>query len=94
MATPDFGGHIAYLHGVEVIDGIEYIYCVTACGALVLSSSRNARAFGCLLAISFGITMWLFPLDVVPSAWCFFAALCSAPLVVPVMMRRSNRSAV
>lgn len=94
VAVPKFGGHIAYLHGVEMIEGIEYIYCVTACAALVLSSSRNARLFGCALAFSFGVTMLVFPLDVVPSVWCFFAALCSAPLVAPVMRRSSTRSAV
>jgi hypothetical protein len=84
MAGPEWGAHIAYMLGVDLLEGIEYLYFFTACAALLASSNSAAFRFGLALTVSFGVTMLGYELDALPSVWCFFAALCSLIIVQAV----------
>ena len=82
IAPPRFNGHLAYLYEVVLIDNIHYIYFVTACAALILSSNRIAFRLGCALSVSFAIAMVGYELVSLPSVWCFFAVICSLIVVI------------
>jgi hypothetical protein len=88
LAPPEWGGHIVYLERVRYIPHAELIYFVTACAALIASSNRTAAWFGAALAASFAATAAGYAAQVLPSVWCFFAALCS--LVIVLGLRRET----
>lgn len=81
MAGPEWGGHVAYLLGVDLPGGVKYLYFFTACAALLASSNRAAFRFGLALTIAFAVTLIGFELKALPSVWCFFAAACSLIIV-------------
>jgi hypothetical protein len=86
-ADAAFGGHVLYLFGVRFPVGIEFFYFLIASTALVFSSQPDARLFGWTLAVSFAVTVLFWSPEVLPSVWCFFAAVCSLVAVRAVFRR-------
>ncbi len=84
-------GHLAYFYDVYIIDYMEYVYFITACGALILSSNKIAFRLGCVLAASFAFTMIGYQLLSLPSVWCFFAAICSLIVVIDLYRAKPAR---
>ncbi len=88
IAPDHWDGHVAYLYEAELINNIEYIYFITACAALILSSHRVAFMMGAALTGSFAFTMYGYQLVSLPSVWCFFAAICSIIIVIELYRLR------
>lgn len=84
-SSDEWGGHILYLQGMTLIPNIQYIYFFTACTALAASSNPTAFKFGLALTASFLVTLFGYELFVLPSVWCFFAALCSIVISYDVL---------
>jgi hypothetical protein len=82
-----YGGHVVYLFGVRFPLGIEFAYFLIASAAMIFSSQPDARLFGWGLALSFAFTALLWDPEVLPSVWCFFAAVCSTVAVRAVFRR-------
>ncbi|MFO7856331.1 MAG: DUF6629 family protein [Paracoccaceae bacterium] len=88
-AAAAYGGHLLYLFGVRFPLGIEFFYFLVASAAMVGSSNPDARLFGWGLAISFVVTALFWDPAVLPSVWCFFAAICS--LIAVRAVARADR---
>ena len=71
------GGHVVYPFDLRFPAGIELAYFVIASAAMIGSSNPDARLFGAALAASFALTLTVWNPAVLPSVWCYFAAICS-----------------
>ncbi|HKK35243.1 MAG TPA: DUF6629 family protein [Paracoccaceae bacterium] len=89
-----YGGHLLYLFGLRFPLGIEFFYFLVAGAAMVGSSNPDARLFGWGLAVSFLATALLWDPAVLPSVWCFFAAICSLIAVRAVARADRRRGGV
>lgn len=87
----EWGGHLHYLNEFAYLPHIEKFYFAFAATPLLLSSSRTAVLFATVLSGSFLATMLTYDIAVLPSVWCFYAALGSALVLVGLALegRRS-----
>jgi hypothetical protein len=82
--------HIAYSIGLR--DGIAVVglYVVATCGAMVASSSKDARWFGLANAVAVVVLARLCA-DGFTSLWCFYAALVSGAIALRLRLSARGR---
>lgn len=86
FVNPEWGGHIHYLNEFAYLPFIEYPYFAFAATPLLFSSNRVAILFAAVLSAAFAATLMNYDREVMPSVWCFYAALGSAVVLVGLLM--------
>ena len=78
----EWGGHLHYLNDFAYMPRIEILYFITASIPLLFSTNRTAVMFAVVLSAAFIATWLTYNVKVLPSVWCFYAAIGSAVVVL------------
>jgi Family of unknown function (DUF6629) len=73
--------HIYYEHNVHTYPLIIMLYLLATCAPFILSSFKNLRLTGYIIALGFVAAFSIYTITFV-SVWCFFAAVASALILL------------
>ena len=93
IQSHQWGGHLAYLNDFAYLPRIEILYFLTASIPLLLSSNRTAVMFAAVLSAAFVATWLTYDVKVLPSVWCFYAAIGSAVVLLGLWMEERREAA-